>query len=189
MKVVVRHPVLLAAVLLGLAAVEGCSPPPAQDNAAAAADAIPRGADGRPNLNGVWQALNSANWNLEAHAATAVPSLWQLGALGAVPAGQSVVVGGTIPYRPEALAQRDANRAGWPAADPETKCFMPGIPRANYQPWPFEIVQGEGDLLFVYEFGSANRTVYMNEAEHLTYDEVPVDRSGASCRERVSHTV
>jgi hypothetical protein len=176
LNLVVKHPAFFAAVLLGLAAVEGCSPRPTPETAAPAVSAIPRAADGRPDLNGVWQALSSANWNLEAHAATAVPSLWRLGALGAVPAGQSVVVGGTIPYRPEALAQRDANRAGWPAADPETKCFMPGIPRANYQPWPFEIVQGEGDILFVYEFGSANRTVYMNEAEHLTYDEVPVDQ-------------
>ena len=97
MNLVVKHPAFFAAVLLGLAAVEGCSPRPTPETAAPAVSAIPRAADGRPDLNGVWQALSSANWNLEAHAATAVPSLWRLGALGAGPAGQSVVVGGTIP--------------------------------------------------------------------------------------------
>lgn len=173
MLTLLKHSGLYAALVIAAAAIEGCSPPAADAPPAAA---IARRADGRPDLSGVWQALNTANWNLEAHAATALPDLWRLGALGAVPAGQSVVMGGTIPYLPEALAQRDANRAGWPKADPEAKCFMPGIPRANYQPWPFEIVQGDGDMLFVYEFGSANRPVYMNSAEHLTYDQVPVDQ-------------
>ena len=128
---------------------------------------------GKPNLNGIWQALNTAHWNLEGHSAEAIESLWQLGALGAIPAGQSVVVGGTIPYKPEALAKRDENRAGWPAADPEAKCYMPGIPRATYMPYPFQIVQGEGDvILFAYEFANANRPVYMNPEDHVI---APVD--------------
>jgi len=131
---------------------------------------------GHPNLNGVWQALNTAYWNLEAHSARAVDGWWELGALGAIPAGQSVVVGGAIPYLPAALAQRERNRAGYPESDPVTKCYMPGIPRANYQPFPFEIVQGDGNILFVYSFATSNRTVFMNEAEHLTYEEVPVDQ-------------
>ena len=128
---------------------------------------------GKPNLNVIWQALNTAHWNLEGHSAEAIESLWQLGALGAIPAGQSVVVGGTIPYKPEALAKRDENRAGWPAADPEAKCYMPGIPRATYMPYPFQIVQGEGDvILFAYEFANANRPVYMNPEDHVI---APVD--------------
>jgi hypothetical protein len=129
-----------------------------------------------PNINGIWQAANTAYWNLEAHSAEALDDFWQLGALGAIPAGRSVVEGGTIPYLPEALARRDENRAGWPASDPVVSCYMPGIPRATYQPFPFEIVQGDGDILFVYEFASANRTVYMNESDHLSYEEVPVDQ-------------
>jgi hypothetical protein len=129
-----------------------------------------------PNINGIWQAANTAYWNLEAHSAEAMDDFWQLGALGAIPAGRSVVEGGTIPYLPEALARRDENRAGWPASDPVVSCYMPGIPRATYQPFPFEIVQGDGDILFVYEFASANRTVYMNESDHLSYEEVPVDQ-------------
>jgi hypothetical protein len=126
---------------------------------------------GEPNLNGIWQAVNTANWNLEAHSAQAIEIAWQLGALGAIPAGQSVVDGdGKIPYLPAALAQRDANRAGWPSADPETKCYLPGIPRATYMPYPFQIIQGGGDILFVYEYASANREVFMSN-----HQQPPVD--------------
>lgn len=123
----------------------------------------PETLSGHPNLSGVWQAMNSANWNLEAHSAEAIDEFWQLGALAAIPAGQSVVVEGSIPYRPEAIAQRDENRAGWPKADPETVCYLPGIPRANYMPYPFQILQTESDILFVYAYASANRLVEMDE--------------------------
>ena len=128
---------------------------------------------GKPNLNGLWQAASTAYWNLEAHSAEALEEFWQLGSLAAIPAGQSVVVGEGIPYLPEALAKRDENRAGWPAADPEAKCYMPGIPRATYMPYPFEIVQGEGDtILFAYTYANANRPVFMNPNDHVI---APVD--------------
>ena len=118
---------------------------------------------GHPNLNGIWQAMNSADWNLEAHSAEQLKDFWRLGAFGAIPAGQSVVVGGTIPYKPEAIKKRDENRAGWPKADPEAACYLPGIPRATYMPYPFQIVQGTGDILFVYAYASANRLVNMDK--------------------------
>jgi hypothetical protein len=126
---------------------------------------------GHPNMNGVWQAINSAYWNLEDHSASGLSQFWQLGAIAAIPAGQTVVDGdGKIPYLPAALAKRDENRAGWPKTDPEAKCYMPGIPRATYMPYPFRIVQGDGDILFVYEFASANRIVHMSK-----HEEPPVD--------------
>jgi hypothetical protein len=125
--------------------------------------ARPERVAGEPNFNGIWRAINSADWNLEGHSASALTDFWRLGAIGAIPAGQSVVVEGKIPYLPEAIAQRDENRAGWPAADPETKCYLPGIPRATYLPYAFQIVQGGGDILFVYEYASANRLVAMGE--------------------------
>ena len=143
---------------------------------AQAQQARPERISGHPNLNGIWQAMNTAYWNLEAHSAEAIDAWWELGALGAIPAGQSVVVGGQIPYLPEALEQRARNRAGYPESDPVTKCYMPGIPRANYQPWPFEIVQGDGDILFVYSFATSNRNVYMDPDTQLSYEEVPVDQ-------------
>src|ERR1044072_3731585 len=67
--------------------------------------------DGHPNFNGIWQAMNTAYWNLEGHSAEALGNFWQLGAIAAIPAGQSVVRGGTIPYTPDALAKRNENRA------------------------------------------------------------------------------
>jgi hypothetical protein len=124
---------------------------------------------GRPNLNGIWQAIGTAHWNLEDHSASATP-FWQLGALYAVPAGQSVIEGGSIPYLPAALKQREENMKGWPKSDPEAKCYMPGIPRATYMPYPFQIVQGQRDILFVYEYASSNRIVHMSN-----HTEAPVD--------------
>ncbi|HUF73868.1 MAG TPA: hypothetical protein VMR74_13320 [Gammaproteobacteria bacterium] len=129
----------------------------------APAQEMPERIEGRPNLNGVWQAIGTAHWNIEGHSAEALPEFWQLGAIGAIPAGQSVVEGGNIPYLPAALAVREENRAGWPGNDPEAKCYQPGIPRAIYLPYPFRIVQGVGDILFAYEFASANRVVHMDE--------------------------
>jgi hypothetical protein len=152
---------MLAAVT---AAVFGCAettPPQPQSNAA---QNRPARIAGKPNINGIWQAMNTAYWNLEAHSAEAIEEFWALGSLAAIPAGQSVIDGdGKIPYKPEALAQRDANRAGWPKSDPETNCYLPGIPRATYMPFPFQIVQGGGDILFVYSYASANRLVNMGE--------------------------
>jgi hypothetical protein len=120
---------------------------------------------GRPDLNGLWQSNVTANWNLEAHTAEDIPQFPGLGAIAAIPAGISYVgtPDGRIPYLPEALAQRDENRAGWPATDPEAKCYMPGIPRATYMPFPFQIVQGNRDILFAYEFATANRVVNLGE--------------------------
>jgi hypothetical protein len=128
---------------------------------------------GHPNFNGIWQALNTAYWNLEAHSVEGLPGndvFWQLGAIAAIPAGRSVVRGGTSPYLPEALAKRDENRSKWPAADPEAKCYMLGIPRATYHNFPFQIFQGDGDLLFVYPFAAANRVINMKD-----HSELPVD--------------
>jgi hypothetical protein len=125
---------------------------------------------GHPNFNGIWQALNTAYWNLEGHSAEGLKDFWQLGAIASIPAGQSVVRGGTIPYLPEALKKRNENRAKWPAADPEAKCYMLGVPRVTYHNFPFQIFQGDGDLLMVYPFAAANRVIYIKD-----HSELPVD--------------
>ena len=127
---------------------------------------------GHPNFNGIWQAVNTAYWNLEAHSAEAPgKDLWQLGAIAGIPAGQSVLRGGgTIPYLPEALKKRNENRARWPEADPESKCYMLGVPRVTYQNMPFQIFQGDGDLLMVYPFAATNRIIYMKDHSDLPVD-------------------
>jgi hypothetical protein len=129
----------------------------------------PRSADGHADLNGIWQALNTANWDLEDHA-PAPGTMWETGAIGAVPAGQSVVEGGEIPYLPAALQKKNSNFANRRTNDPEAKCYMPGIPRANYMPYPFQVVQSPKGILFVYEYASANRFVNMGKPEEAASD-------------------
>lgn len=141
----------LAGVLLAFIAVDSA---PAQYAAA-------RTPDGDPDLNGIWQALGSAHWDLEDHAARHGPAE-VLGALGAIPAGLSVVEGGAIPYQPWAAEQRAKNLANWVKLDPAVKCFMPGIPRATYMPFPFQIVQTSKKILFAYEFASTSRMVSLD---------------------------
>ena len=130
----------------------------------------PRTADNRPDLNGIWQAVGSAHFDLEGHAADFSPSL-EMGALGAVPGGLGVVVGGEIPYKQEAMAQRQANRENQLLYDPVVRCYMPGIPRATLQPYPLQIVQTPDYILFAYEFASASRIVYMSRPDF----EAPAD--------------
>ena len=125
--------------------------------------------DDRPDLNGVWQTMSTANWNLEDHPAG--PGHPDLGAIGAIPPGQGVVVGGEIPYTDEAREQRDENFADRMSADPEAKCFMPGVPRATYLPHPFQIIQGDRKILLIYGFSDANRTVHMD----LPPEPAPID--------------
>src|ERR1700724_1869566 len=126
----------------------------------------PRMADGHPNFNGIWQAMNTANWDLQDHSA-APGTMWQTGSIGAEPAGSGVVEGNEIPYLPAALAKKKDNFAKRRTEDPEAKCYLPGIPRANYMPYPFQIVQSTGGaaVLITYEFASAARIVRMNSKE------------------------
>ena len=122
----------------------------------------PRTADGKPNLNGIWQALNTANWDIQGHAARPGPVV-ALGAAGAVPAGMGVVEGDEIPYLPAAAAKKKENFENRLTADPEIKCYLPGVPRATYMPYPFQIVQTPKYILMAYEFAGATRTIHMDK--------------------------
>ena len=154
--------ILLCASVLALCA---CAPPPPSDNSSVEPPpTAARDGYGNPDFNGIWQALGSAHWDLEAHAARPGP-ITELGALGAIPAGLSVVVGGEIPYQSWARAKQQENREDWLARDPAVKCFMPGVPRATYMPFPLQIVQGSEHILITYEFAGASRIVYMNRPD------------------------
>lgn len=159
---------LLAMLMLPVQAQQGVQQKIAQ----------PETINGHPNLNGVWQSLNTAYWNLEAHSAEALDDFWKMGAIAAIPAGKSVIRGGKIPYLPEALKQRNENRANWPAADPEAKCYMLGVPRSTYHNMPFQIIQGDSDLLMVYPFAAANRTIHMNDPSEPPLDSFMGKSSG-----------
>jgi len=136
----------------------------------------PRGPGGKPDLNGIWQALNEANYDLEAHTAHAAMALrpgpygpvpaapvLALGAAGAVPPGIGVVEGGEIPYKADALAKKKQNQQDWLNRDPEIKCYLPGVPRATYMPYPFQIVQSASAISFVYEYAGAVRNIYLKD--------------------------
>ena len=137
----------------------------------------PRASDGlHPDFNGVWQALNEANYDVEIHMARASMALREgphgpiparevlkLGAVAAVPPGMGVVEGGKIPYKPEALALREENQQNWLSRDPEIKCYLPGVPRATYMPHPFQIFQGDNSLFIAYQYAGAIRDIYSSD--------------------------
>ncbi len=137
---------------------------------------MPRAADGKPNLNGIWQALNEANYDIQSHMARPamalragpygpVPaaSVLALGAVGSVPPGLGVVVGDEIPYQPQALAKKKENQEHWLTADPEIKCYLPGVPRATYMPYPFQIFQSSKAIFVAYEYAGAVRDIYLKD--------------------------
>lgn len=136
----------------------------------------PRLADGHPDLSGIWEALNTANYDIERHMARHAMALrpgpygplpakevLYLGAVGAVPGGMGVVEGGEIPYKPEALKIRNENREKWLDRDPEIKCYLPGVPRATYMPYPFQILQSQSAFFIAYEYAGAVRNVFLKD--------------------------
>jgi hypothetical protein len=139
-----------------------------QMGAQAQGTAMPR-RDGKPDFTGIWQAMNTANWDLLAHEARQGPVV-ALGAAFSVPPGIGVVEGNDIPYLPAALAKKRENAANWLARDPEIRCYMPGVPRMMYMPYPVQIVQGPGTIIVASEFASASRTIRMNSKEKSPTD-------------------
>ena len=136
---------------------------------------IPR-LGGKPDLNGIWQAMNTANWDLEPHTAraalamrpgpvVAVPAkeVVAFGAVGAIPGGFGVVEGGEIPYTPEARKKKEENQANWLSRDPEIKCYLPGVPRATYMPFPLQIFHSDKAFAIAYEYAGAFRNVYLKD--------------------------
>ncbi len=144
---------------------------------APAAYRAPRLADGKADLNGIWQALNEANYDLEAHMARpalqlrpgpfgpvpAAPVL-ALGAVGSVPPGLGVIEGdGTIPYLPDALKKKKENQEKYVERDPEVKCYLPGVPRANYMGHPFQILQSTKSIFIAYQYAGATRDILLKD--------------------------
>jgi hypothetical protein len=130
-------------------------------SAQAPAYRAPRTADGKPNLNGIWQAINEANWDIEGHSA-APGRVLALGAEDAVVPGLGIVEGGPLPYLPAAAAKKKENFEKRLSADPEIKCYLPGVPRAMYMPQPFQIIQSAKHIMMAFQYGGAVRTVYMD---------------------------
>jgi len=139
--------IVAAALALALA---GWAPVSAQAPGAA----VPRASDGKPDLSGVWEALTTANYDIQDHPA-------RLG----VPAGQGIVEGNEIPYKPGAMAKRQENARRRETDDPEAKCFLLGVPRTMYAPFPFQIVYSPAYMAIFSEYAHTTRSVFMN-SEH-----------------------
>ena len=153
-----RKSLLASVVLLTVISLQGCT----QEQTSESNIAAPLVSSDPPDLSGIWQTMNTASWNLEGHTASKMPVTNILGALGGIPAGMSVVEGGEIPYLPQALERRDQNRSDWTNLDPVAKCYIPGVPRSTYMPWPFQILQTDTEIFVAYEFGSNSRTIFMD---------------------------
>jgi hypothetical protein len=135
--------------------------------------------DGKPDLSGIWQTNSTANWDLLTHETrpmVAQPGVYPdvpvlaapvvaLGTLGWIPPGTGVVEGDEIPYQPWAAQRKRENAANWLDRDPELKCYMPGVPRAMYLPYPFQIVQGTNKIMMIFEFANAQRTINLDAVE------------------------
>jgi hypothetical protein len=149
----------VAVLVLSLATISGQAPAAGARGQAAAAAAIPRTADGKPDLSGIWQVLdNSIDGNVEPHAASF-----------GVRAGQGAIIdppNKMIPYLPAALAKRQENYKNR-AKDPVSRCFKPGVPRVTYIPFPFQITQSPKMIQITYEFVHNWRSIYINDSKHL----------------------
>ena len=128
-------------------------------------DEFPRTPDGKPDLSGIWQAMTNAHYDIEPHAAAYGPYPREFGAFSAIPADLGIIEDGRIPYNEQSLRQRDANRLDAITKDPLADCYMPGVPRANYLPFPFQIVQSREVILIAYEVAEANRILYVDQPE------------------------
>ena len=155
------------------AAVGAClvfSVVPVFGQAPAPAYKAPRTKDGKADLNGIWQAMNTANWDLRAHAAAQGPVL-SLGAQFSIPPGPGVIDGdGQIPYLPAAAEQQKKNSANRLTLDPEVKCYMGGVPRSTYMPYPFQIVQSPKTIMIAYEYAGGVRSINMGKPTEAPAD-------------------
>ncbi|MDB9968651.1 hypothetical protein OAE08_03170 [Gammaproteobacteria bacterium] len=162
-KITLAKPLLL--LFLGSLFLLSCSPAPQSTPVAepvVITESAASAAASQPDLSGIWQAVNTAHWNVEGHTAKKMPVTGVIGAYGGMLAGTSVVVGGEIPYRADALAAREVNQADWANLDPAAKCYMPGIPRQTYMPAPFQILQTDSEIFIAYEWGSNSRSIFMD---------------------------
>ena len=149
---------LIASVIPTLStSVAAQAPSPAASAAQGAKPAaLPRTADGKPNLHGIWQVRNRAAYGLEDHVAR-----------HGMPAGRSVVEGGTIPYQDWALEKRDENFANRVKLDPLNECFLPGLPRIMYMEFPFQIFQTPTHIGITFEWTQVFRLIYTNGSKHV----------------------
>ena len=156
-------------VLLAAGLVVAIGPSSSRAGGQSASSEVPRTRDGRPDLQGVWQVMNTAAWDIEDHSAQLFPGL---PARFAQPGGTGVVEGGALPYQPWALAKKQDNHARRLTADPDAQCYLPGVPRITYVPHPFQIFQRADRVVILYEYLHTTREIYVDGSRH---PDIPVE--------------
>jgi hypothetical protein len=141
----------VATLIIGLLFV----PATVAGQAARPAD-LPRTADGKPDLGGIWQVRNHAATDLQDHAAKLH-----------LPAGRAVVAGNDIPYQPWAAARKAENYRNRTIADPLAHCFLPGVPRIMYLDLPFQIFQTPQLIAMTFEWSNVHRQIYTDGSSHV----------------------
>ncbi len=154
-----RYCLAVITPLVALGALLYLAPEPVEGQGGKAkAYTAPRTVDGKPDLQGIWQAMNTAAVNLEDHIAVLD-----------MPAGRTVIVDppdGKIPYQPAAAQKQKENYKNRAKADPLNQCYIPGVPRVMYLPFPMQIVQTPKYVLIASEFAHTLRMIYMNGTKH-----------------------
>jgi hypothetical protein len=82
------------------------------------------------------------------------------------PPDEGWLEGNQIPYQPWAITKKQENYQNRATADPETQCYLPGVPRIMYMPHPFQIVQTADKVTILYEYIHAIRYIYVNGTQH-----------------------
>lgn len=154
-----RH-VSFAAALLLVASASAQQRGPRR-NPTAKAGPVPRMADGKPDMQGFWNAQAiAAAFDIEEHPGT-------FGIMG----GKSIIVDppdGKIPYQPWALARKKEMAAHHMYDDPEAHCISSGIPRQTYAPFGLQILQPPGDVLILYEAYHVFRIIPTDGRPHVS---------------------
>ncbi len=138
--------VLVALILFALASASAQTTP----------QTLPRTADGKPKLDGIWQAYSTADVDLQDHVAR-----------NNMLAGRSVVVGGQIPYQPWAAKKKTENFANRLMADPVNKCYIPSVPRIMYMQYPLQIFQTTEAVAMAFEWSLDYRLIPTDGSKHL----------------------
>ena len=147
--------------------------------------------NGKPDLNGVWQAMNTANWDIQAHARR---RRWRCGPARSSGPGEGSARARRdrfgpgrprrgrrrrVPYTADGLKKKQENQENWLTRDPEIKCYLPGVPRATYMPFPFQIVQSDNAMFIAYEYAGAVRNIYLKDPGPAQIDSWMGNRSAA----------
>ena len=121
---------------------------------------IPRAADGKPDLSGIWVATGALRLMVGEEATRAILAADAASGRPAAPPAEPP------PYNPAAEAQRQEFLARRGIDDPMALCYLSGVPRISFRPLPFQIVQLPAQVILLYEVHHAFRIIPTDGRPH-----------------------